>query len=418
MEDQAKLLTAKTLKKFTPLDRLNEKQLVLLASHHEIKEYNKDAVVVELRSSDNKEYFLIQGKLQLTAKDGKVMEIEGGTPAAMRPVAHLQPRQYDVEVLEKATFLLIDWMVLAQFVREAPRDGPAGVGIQLPKTRDPVELIRMKFHQELSSNNFILPSIPAVANTIRSAMGNDAFSTQDMARLLNTDPSMAVKIISASNSPVFRGTSKIESCSNAIVRLGLETTKQLVDIYALRELFGSKLNKLQNRMHVLWEHSQSVAAIAHTLASLTGTVNPEQALLAGLTHDVGVIPVLLLAEHYAGLIQDEKKLELIIDELRASMGKSMLTKWGWSTDMIEAIINAENWEYDSGVDGPNLADIVIVAQVHAWMGAPNKKDHPPMDAIRSFSKLESVGLTPEKSIAMLADAKEQISEVRRLVVGG
>ncbi|OUR95994.1 hypothetical protein A9Q81_13110 [Gammaproteobacteria bacterium 42_54_T18] len=415
MADAPNLLTAKILKKFTPLNRLNDKQLILLASHHEIKRYKKKAMVIELDSSDNKEYFLVQGKLLLTASDGKQNEIEGGTPAAMRPIAHLQPRQYNVKVLEAAIFLIIDWAVLAQFVREAPKDSSDVLEVQTAVSNEPTELIRSNFYQDLSNNQFNLPSIPVVANHIREAMTDEGFSTQDMTRLISADPAMMVKVISASNSPIYRGTSAIETCTDAVVRMGLATTKQLVDIYALRELFGSKLGKLQSRMQALWEHSQSVAVIAHTLAKLTGTVNPEQALLAGLTHDVGVIPVLLYAEGYAELIHDTALLDNVVDELRADMGKTMLTKWGWSDVMIDALVNAENWQYDSGSGGPNLTDIVIIAQVHAWLGAKDKPAHPPMGAIMAFSKLEKAGLTPEKSIAMLVEAKEQVEEVRRLV---
>ena len=414
MVDKPNLLTAKRLKKFTPLNRLNEKQLVLLASHHEIKEYEKNATVITRGSSDNKEYFLIQGKLQLIAKDGKEMEIEGGSPAAMRPVAHLQPRQYDVHVLEKATLLLIDWLTLAQFIREAPKEGSK---VKSTISNDPVELIRFDFYQDLEKNRFNLPSIPVVARNIRDAMRDEAFSVEDMIKLINADPGMVVKIISASNSPIYRGTSKIESCADAVVRLGIETTKQLVDIYALRELFQTKLGKLQRRMYVLWEHSQKVAVIAHALASLTGTVNPEHALLAGLIHDVGVIPVLFYTEGCVERIPDERVLEKVIEDLRADMGEAMLSKWGWSTEMINAVTNAENWQYDSGADGPDLADIVIIAQFHALLGFPNIKSPSPMDKITAFSKLERVGLTPEKSIAMLADAKEKIREMRHLVGG-
>ncbi|MBV1921901.1 MAG: cyclic nucleotide-binding domain-containing protein, partial [Pseudomonadales bacterium] len=137
MADASNLLTAKILKKFTPLDRLNDKQLVLLASHHEIKQYKRKATVIVLGSSDNKEYFLIQGKLLLTASDGKQQEVEGGTATAMRPIAHLQPRQYTAKVLETATFLIIDWTVLAQFVREAPKDSTEVLEVQLAVSSEP-----------------------------------------------------------------------------------------------------------------------------------------------------------------------------------------------------------------------------------------------------------------------------------------
>lgn len=417
MLDKSNLLTVKGLRKFSPLNRLNDKQLILLVSHHEIKEFKKRATVVALGSSDNKEYFLIQGKLQLTANDGKRMEIEGGTDAAMRPVAHLQPRQYKVKVLEAATFLLIDWLVLAQFIREAPSENTHLIDVQTSETDDPAELIRTSFYQDLSSNNFNLPSMPVVASNIRDAMEDQAFSVRGMAKLINADPAMVVKVISASNSPIYRGTSKIQSSSDAVVRLGMETTRQLVEIYALRELFGSHLGKLQSRMQVLWEHSQKVGAIAYTLAKLTSAVNPEQALLAGLIHDVGVIPVLHYAGEHPELIRDACMLEQVIRELRGDLGEIMLTKWGWSDEMLSVVKHAEDWRYESGEDEPDLTDIVIIAQIHAWIGCSDKPYHPPMEKIWAFSKMKEVGLTPEKSIEMLIGAKEQTEQVRRLIAG-
>ena len=85
--------------------------------------------------------------------------------------------------------------------------------------------------------------------------------------------------------------------------------------------------------------------------------------------------------------------------------------------MISVVTNAENWSYNSGSGGPDLTDIIIIAQIHAWLGDSHKQKNkiPPMDGIKSFSKLEVVGLTPAKSIEMLAEAKGQIAEIRRLI---
>lgn len=416
MESQP-LLKTKILRKFNPLNRLNEKQLILLSSNHEVKQYKKRSTVMTVGSSDNVEYFLIAGKVEVTAKDGKKKIVEAGTLSAMSPIGHLQPRQYDVQVIEKSTFLLIDWMVLAQFIREAPKsNASSGVAVSV-NMNDPIDLVRGSFKHDLSSNNLELPSIPAIANHIRQAMTSQDASCDLLSKLISADPVMVVKIISASNSPLYRGASKVSTCSDAVSRLGMDTTKQLVNVYALRELFGSKLQCLQARMQILWQTSQSVAAIAHTLATMTKTVDPEQALLAGLTHDVGVIPVLLYADSHTHFVTNVKDLENVIEALRAELGGTMLEQWGWPEDMLKVVTNTGNWQYESGQEEPDLADIVIIAQVHAMLGSNYKQPHPPMDEITSFKKLESIGLTPSKSIQLLKDAKEQIQAVQKLVSG-
>ncbi|OUS25201.1 hypothetical protein A9Q99_21605 [Gammaproteobacteria bacterium 45_16_T64] len=415
--ESSPLLKTKILRKFNPLNRLNEKQLILLSSNHEVRQYKKRSTVMTVGSSDNVEYFLIDGKIEVTAKDGKKKVVEAGTLSAMSPIAHLQPRQYDVQVIEKATFLLIDWMVLAQFIREAPKSGTNSGAAVSVDMNDPIDLVRGSFKHDLSSNNLELPSIPAIANHIRQAVASEDASCDLLSKLISADPVMVVKIISASNSPLYRGESKVLTCSDAVSRLGVDTTKQLVNVYALRELFGSKLGCLQARMQILWQTSQSVAAIAHTLATMTKTVDPEQALLAGLTHDVGVIPVLQYADSHTHFVTNVKDLEKVIEALRAELGGTMLEQWGWPEDMLNVVTNTGNWQYESGQEEPDLADIVIIAQVHAMLGSSYKQSHPPMDEITSFKKLESIGLTPSKSIQLLKDAKEQIQAVQKLVSG-
>ena len=109
------------LKKFAPLRKLNEQQLILLGTKDEVKLYKKKQVVLAAGSSDNIEYFLIKGKLKLTANDGRSMVIDSQSKTAENAIAHLQPRQYTVEALENTAMLLIDWSILAHFIREALR---------------------------------------------------------------------------------------------------------------------------------------------------------------------------------------------------------------------------------------------------------------------------------------------------------
>ena len=92
-----------------------------------------------------------------------------------------------------------------------------------------------------------------------------------LARTTNTDPAIAAKLIRAANSPLYRGQSRIDQCDNAVVRLGLQTSRQLVSSFAVNELFNSDSPLLEKRTGELWRHSTEIAAISYVIASKTKT---------------------------------------------------------------------------------------------------------------------------------------------------
>ena len=144
-------LDVDSLRQFQPLQKLNEQQLILLATKHDIKEFKKSQKVIAAGSSDNIEYFLLAGKLRLTAGDGRSMIIEANTEKAKNPIAHLQPRQYQVEAVENSRLLLIDWSILAQFMREAPKMNSRSEDA-VNEFNSSKEIILNNFREDLKNN--------------------------------------------------------------------------------------------------------------------------------------------------------------------------------------------------------------------------------------------------------------------------
>src|SRR5690606_25533821 len=81
---------------------------------------------------------------------------------------------------------------------------------------------------------------------------------------------------------------KCDSVQSAVVRLGLNTTRQLVISFTLRDLFQAPTPLLKKLMAEAWQHSSDVAAISMVLAQHTKLFNPEEAMLAGLVSNIGV----------------------------------------------------------------------------------------------------------------------------------
>ncbi|MEK9871110.1 MAG: cyclic nucleotide-binding protein, partial [Gammaproteobacteria bacterium] len=80
-----------TFRRFSAMENLSDKQLILLAAGHELRTYKKKEVITEIGNTDNLDYFLVDGSVELIAKDGRKQTIAHDSPTARNPVAHLRP---------------------------------------------------------------------------------------------------------------------------------------------------------------------------------------------------------------------------------------------------------------------------------------------------------------------------------------
>ncbi len=409
-------LNLDALKHFTLLEKLSDQQLIVLSSRADFRTYKRGQVVMECGSQDSFDYYLIEGEVSLEARDGRIAHVEAGSERARQPIAHLQPRQYQVKVVKPAKMLIVDQPTLTQMLKDAPQEFVMNESTtDFEQTGNPAYGLVTTFYQELNSHRLSLPSLPDLALRIRTMTEKNDCHIGEVAKAIVGDPSITAKLIHAANSPLYRGFKEIESCDDAIVRLGLDATRQLITIFTLRDLFKSKYELLQKKMQDLWLHSMEVGAIAFVLARMTPGMRPEQAMLAGILHDIGVVPVIKYAEEHTVLRSHQDMLEAIIPEVREEIGCALLANWGFPEVFIEAAREAENYSYDSGEEKPNYADIVIVAQVHAFIGKPEHANIPQMDQIPAFHKLALGELSPQRSLQVMQMAKEEIEGLKAIV---
>ena len=98
---------------------------------------------------------------------------------------------------------------------------------------------------------------------------------------------------------------------------------------------------LQKRMEDVWRHSTRVAAISYVLAREVPGLDAGHAMLAGLMHDIGVIPILTSAEHHAALADDTDLLDRMVQRLRADCGAMILRAWEFAPEFIDVVLHAE-----------------------------------------------------------------------------
>jgi len=408
-------LQLRRLKDFQPLGRLTDDQLVLLASRAERRTHGPGQRVMERGVRDGLDFFLISGKVELESVDGRKTVIEAETEKALNPIARLQPRMYDVTAVKPCEFLVIEQEILNQMLRSAPvtqveMDSGDGVADESEEHH-----LLMEFYAELRSNQLKLPSVPDVAWKVRRVVDREDSTAIDVAQAVSADPAMAAKLVRSCNSPLYRGFSDVRNVREAVVRLGMRTTRQLVTVFAMREVFKTRRASLQKEMEQLWRHSREVAALCWVLADHATRIDPEEALLAGLLHDIGIVPVLVQAEHHVNLFADEKNLQHAMSELRADVGCAVLENWQFPKAFIESARHAEDWGYECRESAPQLVDVVIVAQLHSMIGSSQNAGLPPFDQVPAWRRLGELDLNASRSLQLLSEARERVDEVQKLL---
>ncbi len=257
----------------------------------------------------------------------------------------------------------------------------------------------------VESDQLILPTLPEVALKIREAVESENTSAQQVAETLTQDASLSARLIQVSNSPLYRSRTPIEDLQMAVTRLGIRMVRDLVISLAMKQIYQATSDVLDEHFRRIWNTSVEVAAICRMLATNVPGINPEQALLAGLIHNIGALPILVMAEDDNDLFNDGEALGQVITELQGRVGILILETWNFGDAMIDVTRNALNFSYDheGGADLVDLVQIALLQGGHAetdidWGSVP------------AFAKL---GMDTEVNIVEIEENKEIIESTKQ-----
>ncbi|MFK5915385.1 MAG: HDOD domain-containing protein [Woeseiaceae bacterium] len=275
---------------------------------------------------------------------------------------------------------------------------------------DDCQALISKIKTEKKAGRLILPSLPEIVIRVRKAVNDDEVNLGSIVKLIQVDPSLTARLVQIANSPLYQSRQPVENCLMAVNRLGLATTRDLVTCLVLNNIFNAKNIKLRVKLQALWQHSCHVAAIASTIASVTPNLHEDTALLAGLLHDIGVLPILHYAAEVPEIFESEEKLNFVINELRASLGQEILQDWNFDKALSDVSAEAENWLRETE-EKADYIDVVIVAQIHSSFGKKQETPLPSLISLPAFNKLGLSKLGPDASLEVLHEAERGIRNI-------
>ncbi len=258
------------------------------------------------------------------------------------------------------------------------------------------------------------PGLPDIALRVRRAVQDENIEIADLARLIQTDIPLMGRLIQVVNSPLYRGDCEIDNLHAAITRLGLEVTRNLVLSFSLRRSFTSKHARLNRVAKENWKHSVKVAAIAFVLARVTPRLDPEQALLGGLLHNVGILPVLAYAERDLDLIRDTELFQSLVQGPQPRLAALVLKQWRFEPEFIDQV-RQMGLSDRYGLAVAELADVVIVARLLANLGSTSRRALEELEGKAVIARFPLFELGTGAALELLSEAREEMIELTELL---
>ncbi|MBV2120457.1 MAG: HDOD domain-containing protein [Candidatus Thiodiazotropha sp. (ex Ctena orbiculata)] len=259
-------------------------------------------------------------------------------------------------------------------------------------------------NEAIDSNKLTLPTLPEVALKVRDAVEQEMSSANEIADIIASDAALSARLLQVANSPLYRGRVPIDNLQMAVARLGVRLVRSLVISLIMQQIFQATNDLLDAKFHQIWEESVQIAAISRVLSYNLDHLDKEQAMLAGLIHNIGALPVLAMAESRDDLIQDAAELDRVIDILSPQIGQRILEMWDFPESLITVPANFLNFQYESDGDG-DYSDIVLVARLQANLNHNRDFEMPDVPTMKKL------GMEPEVNIIEIEGVAEDIQNI-------
>jgi len=264
---------------------------------------------------------------------------------------------------------------------------------------------RISIIEQIRGNSKLL-SIPQVLSQVLEEVGKEDFSPESLGKVILKDPNLTSRILKLVNSSFYHRMAKIKTVNQAISVLGVTTVKCLA---LSTSVFHPDKVAAESGVDpkAFFAYELAIAAAAEQIAKLKGARSSEEAFIAGLLQDIGI---LFFLHHYPkeyrqitsrkvdarSLIEAEQKV-FGIDH--TEVGGYLAEAWKLPDNLVQAIKmhheTTKNIAED--VELTNVVRMAVLLNSDHFSGFEDQIEH----------RLEAI----HKVAAVLEITKEQIDEV-------
>lgn len=217
------------------------------------------------------------------------------------------------------------------------------------------------------ANDLELPGFPDVVVRLHRALGDERTAVKDLVRLISSEPALAARLVQLANSAAFKPGDKAASdLRTAITLLGFNVVRSTATTFAVRQMEQQAwLAPIRPHLARIWNDSTLVAAIAFVAARRIDGMRPDEALAAGLFHQLGGLYVLTRAHREGIPLGTASEWADTIASWQPAIGRAILETWGSPTHLSEAVENQDQLADADPMTMPLLTRLLAVAKLYA-----------------------------------------------------
>ena len=134
-----------------------------------------------------------------------------------------------------------------------------------------------------------ISTLPHVAVQVIKVASDERSGVAELKEIMESDVALSARILRCVNSAAFAVTVKITNLQQAISYLGMKQVRNLAMTASVAELFKKNETIGPYRRLDLWRHVVAVGICARLIAMRRKIADFEDAFLAGLMHDLGIV---------------------------------------------------------------------------------------------------------------------------------
>ena len=268
--------------------------------------------------------------------------------------------------------------------------------------------------RDLSGNEISFPTFLDVTFQIRGALKNPTLTVDQLSVLVGAEPLMSTKVIRLANSAALNSSGRtIADVKSAITRVGMEAVRSISFAVAMEQLLGSKkMAPFEWISQRLWEHTIHVAALCRVLARKGKRINADEAMCAGLVHDIGVFYLLARATNFPELIADKVELYDLLVDWHDNIGHALLSAMGLGEDLLTAVLEHEIERPVSSIK--TLPDVLFVANKLANLQSSWRNEEVNYElTVAALSGL----FDAEAITGLLAESEDDVTSLKAALAG-
>ncbi len=271
-----------------------------------------------------------------------------------------------------------------------------------------------------------LPTMPQVVTRFIEISADPEYKVNDLVDVLATDPGISGELLRLTNSALFGVTRQVGSLKQAFTLLGLARVRTLVlGRYITEQISRDSSDTGDFSFSYFWRRSLNTAVLAARFAEHLAPRCREEAFIAGLLADIGVVVMLKgLPDRYKRIAREYAPLrgDNIVDRERGEFGLThadvsalLLERWMLPPAVVEVVRQHHtDGPSDSSADGSQpVAQIVNGAQLIAKLLCEDPRKNAVLDACATA--MDQVGLEVAALPGILGEVEAAIRELADLL---